>query len=68
MKSMLFIRWIMVGITFVLVALLIERGNVVIGVVLGLLAVARVALLVRMQQRREQFRQRFEQRRAARGR
>jgi hypothetical protein len=58
MGSMLVIRGIMVALTAVLAALLIARGNVVIGVVLGALALTRVALLVRMQQRRERFRQR----------
>jgi hypothetical protein len=62
MTSMLVIRWVMVALTAVLAALLIARGNVVIGVVLGALAVTRVALLVGMQRRRERFRRRIQRR------
>jgi hypothetical protein len=66
MPSMFVIRWIMVALTTVLAVLLITRGNVVIGVVLGALTLARVALLVRLQQRRARFRQRRQQRVAGR--
>jgi hypothetical protein len=66
MPSMFVIRWIMVALTGVLAVLLIMRGNVVIGVVLGALALTRIALLVRLQQRRERFRQRRQQRFAGR--
>ena len=66
MPSIFVIRWIMVALTAVLAVLLIARGNIVIGVVLGALALTRVALLVRLQQRRERFRQRGQQRVAGR--
>jgi len=55
---MLVMRWIMVALTSVLAVVLIARGNVVIGGLLAVLSVMRVALLVRVQQRRERFRRR----------
>lgn len=61
MTSMFAIRWIMVTLTAVLAVLLIARGNVVIGVVVGALTLARIALLVRLHQRRERLRERREQ-------
>ena len=66
MTSMYAIRWIMVTLTALLAVLLVARGHVVIGVVVGALTLARIALLVRLHQRREQFegrREEFRQRR-----
>jgi hypothetical protein len=61
MTSMFAIRWVMVALTAVLAAVLISRGNVVIGGILAALAIMRIVLLVGMQKRRAQFRQRREQ-------
>jgi membrane protein implicated in regulation of membrane protease activity len=58
MTSIFVMRWIMVALTAVLAAVLIARGNVVIGGLLAALTVMRIALLARMQQRRDRFRQR----------
>jgi hypothetical protein len=53
---MLGIRWILVGLSLALSIALIARGDVLIGGLLGALAVARMAMFLRIQQRREQFR------------
>ena len=58
MTSMFVMRLIMVALTAVLAAVLIARGNVVIGGLLAALVVMRIGLLARMPQRRERFRQR----------
>ena len=56
-------RWILVALTAALAVVLIMRGNVVIGVLLGAMAVTRSVMFVTMRHRREQFRQRIAQRR-----
>jgi hypothetical protein len=61
--SMRVIRWILVGLTAVLAALLVVRGNVVVGVVLGAIAITRAMLLARLQHRRSMFRQTIASRR-----
>ena len=58
--SMFVMRLIMVALTAVLAAVLIARGNIVIGGLLAALVVLRIGLLARMYQRRERFRQRRE--------
>jgi hypothetical protein len=55
---MLVMRWIIVALTSVLAVVLIARGNGVIGGLLAVLSVMRIALLVRVHQRRERFRRR----------
>ncbi len=64
MQSTRVLRWILVALSLVLAAFLIARGNVVIGVLVGAMAVTRAVLFVKMQHRREQFRERIAQRRA----
>lgn len=54
-------RWVLVALSLVLSIVLIARGDVVIGVVLGAMALVRLAMFARMQQRREQFRERRRQ-------
>jgi hypothetical protein len=66
MKSIWVIRGLLVALTATLAVILILRGNVVIGVVLGALACARVALLVSVHRRRKELRQRFGRRMDAR--
>jgi Flp pilus assembly protein TadB len=52
------IRWIIVGLSAALAVALIARGNVIIGVLIGALAVSRALLLMRIQRRRRRFRRR----------
>ena len=63
MHSMSVFRWILIALSGVLAAFLIARGNVVIGVIIGAMALTRAVLFVKMQHRREQFRQRIAARR-----
>ena len=56
-------RWILVGLTATLAAVLVVRGNIVVGVVLGAIAITRTTLLVRLQHRRAMLRQRIASRR-----
>jgi hypothetical protein len=66
MGSVRVLRWVLVGLTAALAVVLIVHGNVVIGVLLGAMAVTRAVMFVKMRQRREQFRQRIAERRAGR--
>ena len=66
MTSLHVVRWILVALTATLAVVLIVHGNVVIGVLLGAMAVTRAVMFVKMGQRREQFRRRIEERRAGR--
>jgi hypothetical protein len=65
MSSMWFVRWILIGLSAALAIVLIMRGNVVIGVLIGAMAVARAVLFVRMHHRRAEFRRRIAQRRGS---
>ena len=58
MGSIRVIRWIIVALSAALSVALIAHGNVIVGVLIGALALSRVALLVRMGSRRRQFRRR----------
>ena len=58
MNSMFAMRWVIVALSLALAIVLIARGNVVVGVLLGALAVSRMVMFVMMRQRRERFRQR----------
>jgi hypothetical protein len=60
---MVVMRWILVGLTAVLAAVLVVRGNVVVGVVLGAIAITRAMLLGRRQHRRSMLRERIASRR-----
>ena len=61
MTFVLGIRWILVGLSLALSIALIARGDVLIGGLLGALAVVRMVMFVRIQQRREEFRRRRDQ-------
>ena len=63
MGSTWVIRWILVALTAAIALALILRGNVLIGGLLGAVAVTRAVLLTRMRRRREEFRRRFAERR-----
>jgi len=59
MGSIRVIRWIIVGLSATLAVVLISRGNVIIGAIIGALAVSRALLLIHLQSRRARFRGRF---------
>lgn len=65
MTSLRVIRWILVALTAAIAVVLISSGHVVLGVLLGAMAVTRAVMFVTMQRRREQFRERIAQRRAS---
>jgi MFS superfamily sulfate permease-like transporter len=54
-------RWILVTLSIVLAVVLVVRGDVVIGVIVGAIAVSRMVLLVQLRHRRARFRQRRQQ-------
>ena len=60
-------RWILVALTAAIAFALILRGNVVIGGLLGLVAITRAVLFTRVRRRREEFRRRFAERRNSPG-
>ena len=63
MSSMWLLRGILIALSIALAVVLIVHGNVVIGVLIGALALTRTVLFVRMRHRREEFRRRIAQRR-----
>ena len=67
MGSLRVVRWILVALTGILAVVLLVSGHVVIGVLLGAMAVTRAVLFVKMQRRREMIRARIAQRRESRG-
>ncbi len=66
MTSMWVIRGILVALTAAVAIALIARGNLVIGALLGAVALMRATFLVRLHGRREQLRRRLAQRRNGR--
>ena len=52
MSSIWALRWVMVGLSAVLAITLVVRGNVVIGVLIGALAVTRAVMFMQLQRRR----------------
>jgi hypothetical protein len=62
MTSMLVTRGIIVVLSLALAIALIARGNVLIGVLIGALAVTRLVMFVRLGRRRERFRRLHERR------
>jgi hypothetical protein len=58
MGSIRVIRWIVVALSAALSIALIARGNLILGVIIGALALSRAALLIGMQRRRRRFRRR----------
>lgn len=63
MTSMWAMRWVIVALSATLAVVLIARGNVLIGVLVGALAVTRTVFFVRLHRRRDQFRRRMAERR-----
>lgn len=58
MTSMWVTRWILVTLSGALAVALIVHGNVVIGALIGALALGRAARLTQIQRRRRRFRRR----------
>ena len=67
MRSMWVIRCLVVALTGALAVALILRGNVLIGGLIGALALARAVLFVKVRRRRDEFRRRIAERRGTRG-
>ena len=65
MQSMRAFRWVLVALSALLAVFLIARGSVVIGAIVGAMAVTRAVFFVRMQHRREQLHERLIARREA---
>ena len=59
MNGIVVLRVFVVALGLLLAGVLIARGNVVIGVIVGVLALARLALFVTVLRRRKVFRNRF---------
>lgn len=59
MQSMLRIRWALTALSFVLAAVLLASGSVLIGGIIGVMAVTRVVMLVQWQRRAHDLRQRY---------
>jgi hypothetical protein len=53
MTSLRVVRWILVALTATLAVVLLVNGHVVLGVLLGAMAVTRVVFFVKMRHRRE---------------
>ncbi len=66
MTSMWVIRGVLIALSIALATVLILHGNVVIGALIGVMAVTRVVLYVQMRHRREELRQRIAQGRGRR--
>ena len=66
MRSMWVLRWILVALAATLATILIVRGNVLVGVVLGGVAITRAVLFTRLYHRRTVFRERMADRRGYR--
>jgi hypothetical protein len=65
MQSMRAFRWVLVALSALLAVFLIARGSVVIGAIVGAMAVTRAVFFLRMQRRREQLHERLTARREA---
>jgi hypothetical protein len=58
MGSIRVVRWIIVALSAALSVALIAHGNLIVGVIIGALALSRAALLIGLQRRRRRFRRR----------
>jgi hypothetical protein len=52
-------RWALVGLSGLLAAVLIASGSVVIGIIIGVMAVVRAVLIMRFQRHQYPLRQRY---------
>jgi 16S rRNA C1402 (ribose-2'-O) methylase RsmI len=48
-------RWLLAGLGLVLAVVLIAAGNVVVGVLVGAMAIVRIVMFSKLQRRRAQF-------------
>ena len=58
-KSMWRTRWLLVGLSALLAVVLIASGVVLIGVIIGVMAVVRAVMMVRWQREGGRLRQRY---------
>jgi hypothetical protein len=65
MRSTKVLRWVLVALSALLAVFLIVRGSVVIGVIVGAMAVTRAVFFLRLQHQRDQFHERIIARREA---
>ncbi len=59
MRSLMWMRWVLVGLSLLLAAAFVARGNFVIGGLLAAMGVTRFVMITKTQQRRRELRQRF---------
>ena len=59
MRSLRWMRWVLVGFSLALAVAFIARGDVLIGCLLGAMGITRFVMITKTQQRRREFRQRF---------
>jgi hypothetical protein len=62
MTSVWVLRWVLVTLTGVLAFVLIAHGNILIGGLLGAIAITRVVMLIQLRHRRTEIRERLRQR------
>jgi hypothetical protein len=62
MRGIVVLRVVMVALALTLSVVLIASGRVVIGALIGLLALARLAMFFMLMRRRREFRRRFPRR------
>jgi hypothetical protein len=62
MSSIWMLRWVMIALSAVLAVALVVHGNVVIGVLIGALAVTRAVMFVQLRRRRGELARRFPKR------
>jgi hypothetical protein len=62
MSSIWALRWVMIALNAALAIALMVRGNVVIGVLIGALAVTRAVMFITLRRRRAELARRFPQR------
>jgi hypothetical protein len=67
MTSIWVVRVLLLAVSATLAVVLVLRGNVVIGALIGVLVIGRAFVFVKMRRRREEFRRRLAERRGTRG-
>ena len=63
MNGIFILRFVIFGLALALAAVIIVRGNVLVGGLIGALALARIAMFFMWMRRRKEFRARMQQRR-----
>jgi hypothetical protein len=62
MQSIFRIRWVLVGFAAVFSVILTANGEVLIGALVGAMAILRIVMLLRWKQRRDEMRRRYPRR------